>query len=122
MRKTAAFCLSIAALCLAACGGSGSDDTFADPDNDAPVARLSVEARAEVGRPVLLDATASEDADGFIAEYLFDPGDGTALLQATSPELFHTFEEAGVFTVTLTVVDDDGTKDTNRVEVLVNAR
>ena len=111
--------MSLVCAGLVGCGESGSDDFFLDPDNTAPVARLVVDARVELGRPLLMDGATSEDGDGFITDYLFDPGDGTALLQSTSPQLFHTFEAPGQYTIALTVIDDDGTKDTDRVEVLV---
>ncbi len=111
--------LMAAALLLAACGEQEKDAPLGD--NDTPVAQLQLPARIEAGRPVLMDASASSDPDGFIEEFLFDPGDGSPLLQTSGDALFHTFTEPGERLVTLTVIDDQGTKDTDRVEVLVIA-
>jgi len=121
MKKTPLLVTLTLLATLAACSEGDDDGFFPDADNTAPVARLLVESRVVLGQPVLMDATTSGDNDGFITDFLFDPGDGTPLLQTTSAELFHTFETSGEFTVALTVIDDDGTKDTDRVEVLVTA-
>lgn len=113
---------AIALACLAV--GCSEDQGLAggDAQNVAPVARLSLPTSALVGDVILFNAGESGDEDGFIVDYLFDPGDGTALLQATSGELLHTFATAGVFTVALTVVDNDGTKDTDRAQLRVTER
>jgi PKD repeat protein len=59
----------------------------------------------------------SFDSDGSIASYAWDFGDG-GTAATSSPR--HTYAAAGSYTVTLTVTDDDGAKDTatKQVEVL----
>jgi PKD repeat protein len=59
----------------------------------------------------------SFDSDGSIASYAWDFGDG-GTAATSSPR--HTYAAAGTYTVTLTVTDDDGAKDTatQQVEVL----
>lgn len=52
----------------------------------------------------------STDADGTIASYDWDFGDGTAHGSTASPN--HTYTEHGEYTVVLTVTDDDGGTDT----------
>ncbi len=65
---------------------------------------------------VALDARASADADGTVASYDWDFGDGTTGTGAT-PQ--HTYTAAGSYRVTLTVTDDDGVKATTAQDVEV---
>ena len=52
-----------------------------------------------------VDASGSTDADGTIASYAWDFGDGTT---GTGLTASHHYATAGTYTVTLTVADDDG--------------
>jgi PKD repeat protein len=71
------------------------------PGNEAPTAAFTPTCNG-------LECTfadGSSDADGTIASYLWDFGDGQTSTEA-SPT--HTYAAAGEVTVTLTVTDDDG--------------
>jgi PKD repeat protein len=57
------------------------------------------------GEEINFDASSSYDPDGTIMSYSWDFGDGTTSSGAT---VSHSYEENGKYTVTLTVVDDDG--------------
>ena len=70
--------------------------------NVAPVAAPQVQS---VDLRATLDATASSDADGTIASYRWDHGDGST---STGPTTTHTYAAAGTYTVTLTVTDNRG--------------
>ena len=99
---------------LAGCGGGGS----APPPNQPPVASFA--ASPEDGAPPLavsFDASRSRDADGSIVRYEWDFGDGGT---ANGRSVRHTFEQAGAYTVRLTVVDDDNASGAASGEVLVN--
>ncbi len=52
-----------------------------------------------------LDGRGSTDADGSIAAYAWDLGDGSA---ASGAIVWHTYGRAGSYTVALTVIDDVG--------------
>jgi len=54
-----------------------------------------------------LDASASSDADGAIASYAWDFGDGQSATTA-QPTVSHAYARPGDYTVTLTVTDDEG--------------
>ena len=79
--------------------------------NVAPAAVFSITPAAPaVGEWVRLDGSASSDSDGSIASYQWSFGDGTAA--ATGMIVYHQYAAAGSYTVTLTVVDDDGASNT----------
>lgn len=74
--------------------------------NRPPVASLTENATTVLtGEVIRFDASGSEDPDGYIISYLWDFGDETT---AFGGEVNHAYEDDGVYTVTLTVVDDDG--------------
>ncbi len=72
------------------------------PANQAPVAAFVSTA---TGLSVSFDGTGSTDADGTIASYLWDFGDGSTATTATPQR---TYAVAGSYTVTLTVADNAG--------------
>ncbi|WEK12911.1 MAG: PKD domain-containing protein [Candidatus Microbacterium phytovorans] len=77
--------------------------------NTAPVARADVTCTALT---CAYDGRASSDVDGTVTSYAWTFGDGDA---ATGDRGSHTYAEPGIYTVSLTVTDDDGaTHATNR--------
>ena len=73
----------------------------------------------QVGDTVGFDGRDSDPIEGFITEYLWDFGDGST--QSTvNGYTTHLFEAAGVFVVTLKVVNDQGGEDTATVTISVN--
>mgnify|MGYP000542214005 FL=1 len=59
---------------------------------------------------VTLDAGASRDGDAndSVQRYLFDPGDGSALIESAEPTLEHTYSDAGNFGPAVRAVDSHG--------------
>jgi PKD repeat protein len=73
------------------------------------------------GVELTLDGSGSydQDEDGSdIAKYNWDYGDGNTALDA-GPLPSHTYTTAGTYFVTLTVVDDEGSTDTDTAEVVI---
>ncbi|MEM9935524.1 MAG: PKD domain-containing protein, partial [Bacteroidota bacterium] len=66
---------------------------------------------------VAFDGANSTDEDGAITEYTWDFGDESPL--RTGINLSHTYNAAGTYTVTLTVVDDDGAPGQCSLEITV---
>ena len=81
--------------------------------NMPPTARISATA---TGLAATLDARSSADADGTIASYAWDLGNGQ---RATGATASHTYATAGSYVVTLTVTDDKGATTTARTLVTV---
>lgn len=79
------------------------------PPNAFPVAviRAGTET-AKAGEEVTLDGSASYDPDGKIVSWYWDFGDGES---AAGKTVSHAFTSEGLYTVTLTVMDDRGAKD-----------
>lgn len=69
-------------------------------DNAAPVAHGT---QTLSGRTVTVDAATSTDADGTIATYMWDFGDGTV---ATGAQATHAYSGPGTFTINLVVEDN----------------
>src|SRR5690606_18079552 len=65
------------------------------------------------------DATASYDADGTIATYAINFGDGSPVVNAGAAS--HVFAAAGVYQVTLTVTDNDGATASAVRTVMISA-
>ncbi|MDD5038478.1 MAG: PKD domain-containing protein, partial [Dehalococcoidales bacterium] len=87
-----------------------------NPINDTPVADTNGTYSGYEGSPVTLDGTDSYDSDGTIVTYNWDFGD-TGAGSELIPE--HTYLEDGIYTVTLTVTDNEGATDTATTTVTV---
>ncbi|SDF27038.1 PKD domain-containing protein [Blastococcus aurantiacus] len=70
--------------------------------NQPPVAAFSTAAS---GLTATADGSGSSDADGTLASYAWDFGDGRTATGATTS---HTYAAGGTYTVRLTVTDDEG--------------
>ncbi len=67
---------------------------------------------------VFFDATESQDPDGTVASYEWAFADGGSSVGATTT---HTFTDAGMYSVTLTVTDDRGAKAETVRNIIVTA-
>lgn len=69
------------------------------------------------GDSIYFSAKNSTDKDGNIEKYSWDFGDGSSSDNVDSE---HTYDEPGVYNVSLTVVDNDGNKDVTWMTIKVN--
>ena len=77
--------------------------------NRPPTAALTASASSiNEKETVSFDATSSYDLDGTIVSYTWSFGDGTA---TTGTTVTHSYANTGFYTVTLTVIDNDGATD-----------
>jgi Tol biopolymer transport system component/chitodextrinase len=79
-----------------------------DPPNQPPVADFAPPAAPRAGQPAAF-ANTSTDADGTIVSHAWEFGDGQT---STDANPVHVYAEPGEYTVTLTVIDDEGASDT----------
>ena len=86
------------------------------PDNQPPVADAGADVEEAPGEDVALDGGGSRDADGEVAAYAWDFGDGEV---GEGAQVGHAWAEVGRYTVTLTVTDDDGATGTDTLAVVV---
>lgn len=100
-------------------GATGEDSVvIVVDDNVAPVAVIVAPDTAGVAGSVRFDGASSSDADGTVASYSWDFGDGNT---ATGPLVDHSFASAGTFTATLTVTDDKGASGSAEHDIVVDA-
>ncbi len=94
----------------------GATDSFSETfpvGNQPPSARFV----ATPNKLVLgVDASTSLDSDGTVVSYAWDFGDGATDTGVTAS---HTYADAGTYTVSLLVTDDDGATDTTTQSVTV---
>ena len=83
-------------------GDSDVAQTVVSIENRAPIAVISGELVGEADEPLTLNAFASYDEDGDSLEFIWDFGDG---LFATGPDVNHTYERHGLYTVQLVATD-----------------
>ena len=84
----------------------------------APSASLTVSSSPTAGLPVTFDGSGSKDADGSIASYAWNFGDGTS---ADGSQATHVYTKAGVYTIKLTVTDNAGIAASGEASVAVAA-
>lgn len=72
------------------------------------------------GEITTFNASASEDLDGFIVSYTWDFGDNSGVT-VSEPVIAHIYAKYGIYTVSLTVNDDDFLTDTESKPVKVTA-
>lgn len=85
--------------------------------NDSPVANSGGPYAADEGSSVSL-AFEGSDADGDLLTYTWDFGDGTTGSGSTAPAN-HTYADNGLFMVTLSVEDGEGS-DTNKTQAQIS--
>jgi hypothetical protein len=76
------------------------------PENQKPVANPGGPYTTKLNQSVLFDGSQSSDPDGTIIFYRWNFGDGSSQILDMKPQ--HTYTDPGAYTVTLTVVDNDG--------------
>ncbi|AOT08144.1 M43 family zinc metalloprotease [Pseudoalteromonas luteoviolacea] len=86
--------------------------------NLAPIAVANGPYTGEAGKDIQFSSANSSDPDGNIASYLWQFGDGQSSTEANPA---HSYTEAGDYTATLTVTDNDGLNHSAQASVSVNS-
>ena len=72
-----------------------------------------------IGQAITLDGSESNDSDGNIDFYRWNFGDGSSEILETMPS--HMYDTPGIYTVTLTVVDNDGRSSTSTTTATISS-
>ena len=91
-------------------------DTGDQVENISPVADAGTNQTLHPGEVVQFDGSSSYDDDGTIESYDWDFGD---TFTSTLVDPTHSYVAANVYTVALTVTDDEGTTDTNEIQITI---
>ena len=87
--------------------------------NVPPVSLFSSASTVYTGEVVDFNASASYDIDGYIVSYSWNFGDEST---DSGIAVSHSYEENGIYNVTLTVTDDDGAIGSKTVTIAVKNR
>ena len=100
-------------------GDTGSANSTITVLNMSPVASFTESATVVLtGETIHFDASGSYDPDGSISSYRWSFGDGSTRTGKTAD---YSYRDNGIYTVTLTVVDNDGgTASTSDVKTILN--
>lgn len=113
--------LSVAAiLCISVLFVTGCDSTEPAPPNQAPNASFTSGAASNNALKYTFDASGSIDTNtgGQIESFEWEFGDGES---ASGQTATHTYAEAGIYDVTLTVVDEEGSESSRTQTISASA-
>jgi PKD repeat protein len=99
---------------------SSPDGTFTtvSPPNQPPIAAFTTSPTSgDAPLTVDFDGSASTDPDGTVESWSWDFGDGSTGVGSTTT---HVYTSEGIFTATLTVVDNDGATDSTTTTIAVS--
>ncbi len=90
-----------------------------EPINLPPMAKMIAEPiSGQAPLLVSFDASTAQDPEGSIAGYQWDFGDGTG---GEGAQIFHTYQDPGIYSAKLTVTDDQGATDSILMEISVTS-
>ncbi len=105
------------------------DKADQEPQNVAPIADLDADHKSGYAPfEVEFDISGSYDSDGKIVGYVLEFGDGDDKSNYNANgidltrDIEHTYENIGVYTAKLTIMDDDGAVDTTNIRITVNKK
>ena len=88
------------------------------PENIPPVAVAGGPYSGRTGQFIQFDSTGSKDIDGKIDFYRWNFGDGSSEILKDNPT--HSYSNEGVYTVTLTVIDNKGASASDTTTVTIS--
>ena len=108
-------------------GGFDSDGLFVTVANAPPVVSAGDDAFAFEGDPVTVSASFTDAGSGDTHTALVDFGDGTVVAGTIDPltglvSASHVYTDDGIFTVTISVTDDDGDTGIDTLSANLNNR
>lgn len=92
-------------------------------ENQIPSASFTwTPSSPKINQEITFDASSSTDIDGFIAKYEWDwENDGIYVDTRTTPTVNHSWLQAGNYSVTLRVTDNDSATSTKTITVIIDS-
>ncbi len=87
--------------------------------NRKPVAKIRQLKNVQEGENVRLSGADSRDDDGYITQYLWDFGDGSESDWENDTTIEHKWKHAGRYTITLSVMDDEGQANKTQMQLRI---
>jgi PKD repeat protein len=99
--------------------GGGGGEPPVEPENKKPIVNVSggESYQGSVNSTILFDGSRSYDSDGSISKWFWVFGDNT---NGTGITVQHTYSKIGIYTVTLTVTDDEGATNTDTTTCMIS--
>jgi PKD repeat protein len=97
--------------------GSSSKDSSLSLNNP-PISNASGPYYGNILEPLFFNGSSSYDSDGILVSYYWDFGDGTNKTEINAT-VTHQYTDIGIYNVTLTVTDNNGSKDTNATKITI---
>lgn len=87
--------------------------------NTPPVSSLRAPVIAPAGYAVVVDASASLDPEGDALTFVFDFGDGAGPVRSAEATLSHVFNDEGLYSVSVRVIDASGAESVATQDIAV---
>jgi len=124
MKKPVAVAVFLSFISVSVIPSTGFIDAISSPPssplpdpNEPPVADASGPYYKNVNDEIMFDGSGSYDPDGTITNYTWNFGDGST---GFGEFALHSYFHAYIYTVILTVIDDDGAIDTDTTISYIN--
>ena len=92
------------------------------PENNPPQAGLNAPRSGFIGEPVAFDASSSQPGSSPIVSFTWSFGNGEGLPASPAPNVSATYNTAGVFEVTVVVLDANGLSSYTTSNIEIDAR
>ena len=89
-----------------------------DNNEQNPEAKIKTPKTGYPNISILFDGSNSIDPDGTIKSYLWDFGDNST---GAGKKVYHKYSKGGVYTIKLTVIDNEGLKSTNETQIIIKS-
>ncbi|MHA2007754.1 MAG: PKD domain-containing protein [Promethearchaeota archaeon] len=99
-------------------GGVDSDTLLVIVNNVAPIVQAGEDKSVDEGESISFSGSFSDPGNLDTHSIIWDFGDGNIAIDTLNPS--YTYEDNGVYTVTLTVTDDDGAIGYDTLVIIVN--
>jgi len=96
--------------------GGGGEEPPQPPQNIKPIADAGGSYQGYINSMILFDGSESHDPDGNIISWLWDFGDNSTV---NGMIVYHSFVEAGTYTITLTVTDNRTATNTDTTSCVI---